>query len=642
MIQKIVAVIVFLSQVLTSFTLSVQNPQVNDIDYGGIPSVEPAVTEWLTLAGDGQSDYVILKGADCSPAEATAAAELQKYIYAISGHEFEITQDTARVRDREILVGQTNRETQFGFDIDRKALGEEGFKIKVCGEKLFIAGGGPRGTLYGVYDFLEQCLGCRWYTPEVEVIPEAATVKIDAALDYSEKPVFEYRYQDWNCTLDEAWRVKQKMNEGVYSPEYAGGVFYANGCHSMGSLVPESLFEEHPEYFSYREDKDERTLDQRCLTNPGVLAVTIESARAALLASPGARMVSVTQNDNGNYCQCKNCKASDALYGGPSGTNIWFVNQVADALKEEFPGVNVETFAYQYTRKPPAESIVPRENVVVRLCSIECCFSHPLEECGHLRIKSENRLSEFPFIELDSPSGRFEPVESSFANDVKGWSAICENLYIWDYTTNFLMYLNLYPNFQVLSPNMRFFAANNVKGVFEEGNAASKSGEFGELRAYILAKLLWDPDCDVEALMDDFLKGYYGEASAPYIKEYIDFITSKTLNTGQHLYIFQWQNEGLYFTPAERKRIDALWDAAEQNAGSERQLNDIKRSRLSFRLYKSCQLMDEFSPMRLLTRVKENEKLYNDIVAAGITDLTLSGPITSEPNFWLTPVDWSD
>ena len=636
--DKLVSIIVALSQILTSFTLGVFNQQVNPIDYGGTPYVAPVVVEWLTLVENGESDYVIIKGANCSPSENTAANELQKYIGNISGKTLEVTQDTARIRDNEILVGRTNREAQFGFAIDREALGDEGFQIEVIGSKLFIAGGELRGTLYGVYDFLEKSLGCRWFTPQTEVIPENTTIKIDARLNYSEKPVFEYRYQDWNCTLNESWVVKQKMNEGARSPAYGGSVFYANGCHSMSSLLPESYFEEYPEYFSYREDQAAWTTDQRCLTNPDVLAIVIRNVRAALLASPTAKIVSITQNDNGNYCQCEHCKAMDELYGGPSGTNIWFVNQVAAALEDEFPDVQFDTFAYQYTRTPPT-GIVPRDNVVVRLCSIECCFAHPLEECGIMRIRSEHRLDKFPFIELDSPAARRANVEPTFAQDMKGWSDICKNLYAWDYTTNFMMYLNIFPNFQVLQPNMQFFAANNVKGVFEEGNAASVSGEFGELRAYILAKLLWDPTADVEYLMDDFLKGYYGEDSAQYIKEYIDIITNKTLNTDQHIYIFQWQYEGLYFTAKERKHIDELWDAAEEHAGSAQQLADIQRSRLSFRVYKANLYMDEFFPLNI-NRLKENEKLYNDILDAGITYMTLGGPISTEPNFRLTPTDW--
>jgi len=627
MFAEVLSFLLSVAQIISGFSLGMIFTERSPVNYGGAPYVEPAVTEWLTIVNNGESDYVIIKGTNCSPSEVTAANELQHYIRQISGATLEVINDTAGVREREILVGKTNREGSSSYIVDRTALGDEGFTVMVTGEKLVIAGGELRGTLYGVYNFLEQNLGCRWFMPELEVIPQNSTIKIDAKLSYTQKAYFEYRDDYWNSAFNAEWKAKHKINSnngGFLGAQYGGGISYADFCHSMDRMVPVSYFEEHPEYFSYREDVGQWTTHQRCLTNPDVLAITIANARATLLANPQAKIMSITQNDNGEYCQCPSCKAMDEMYGGPSGTNIWFVNQVAQALESEFPQIGFDTFAYQYTRKPPV-NIVPRDNVIVRLCSIECCFAHPLEDCGH---------------ERNEPiSQRFCDIESSFAEDIKGWSEICDRLYIWDYTTNFNLYLNMFPNFQVLSPNMQFFVDNNVKGVFEQGNyTGGKSGEFGELRAYILAKLLWDPYCDVEYHMMDFMRAYYGENSAQYIKEYLDIITNKTINT-DHLFIFDWHYQGTYYTAQERKLMDELWDAAEENAGNTEQLENIQRSRLSYRFYKANILMDEFSALKL-SRVKENERLYNDLGRFGIARLSEHGPYTDTPNFWLTPVDW--
>lgn len=138
--------------------------------------------------------------------------------------------------------------------------------------------------------------------------------------------------------------------------------------------------------------------------------------------------------------------------------------------------------------------------------------------------------------------------------------------------------------------------------------------------------------------MIDFMNAYYGENSAQYIKEYLDIITNKTIKT-DHLFIFDWHYQGTYYTAKERKLMDELWDAAEDNAGSPEQLENIQRSRLSYRFYKANILMDEFLAIKL-SRVKENERLYNDLGRLGITRMTEHGPYTDTPNFWLTPVDW--
>lgn len=629
MFSEIMALLLSVVQIVSSFALGVIHTQVSPVEYGGIPFEEPVVSRWLTLIEGGESDYVIVKGAECAPSENEAASQLQEYLYRVSGKRLEISTDMSRVREREILVGKTNREGG-GYTVDRKALGDEGFCVMVHEQKLIIAGGELRGTLYGVFNFLEQQLGCRWFTPELEVIPASPTVKIDADLNYKQTAYFEYRDDYWNSAFNADWKVRHKINSnngGFLGEHYGGGISYADFCHSMDRMVPIAYFEEHPEYFSYREDVGQWTTHQRCLANPDVLALTIQNARASILAHPHAKIMSITQNDNGEYCQCPDCKASDALYGGPSGTNIWFVNQVAAALEAEFPQVAFDTFAYQYTRQPSV-NIVPRDNVIVRLCSIECCFTHPLAECGH---------------ERNEPIGEmFRPKDSSFARDIRGWADICDRLYIWDYTTNFNLYLNLFPNFHVLSPNMQFFVDNNVKGVFEQGNyTGGKSGEFGELRAYILAKLLWDPYCDVEYHMMDFMRAYYGVEAADAIKDYIDTITNKSVNT-DHLFIFDWHYQGCYFTKAERRRIDALWDAAENSAADGFQRDNVRRSRLSWRHHKANMMLDEFSYLNPLKHYRENEKLYNDIVELGITRLTETRPLTQTPNFWLRPVEWKD
>jgi hypothetical protein len=116
---------------------------------------------------------------------------------------------------------------------------------------------------------------------------------------------------------------------------------------------------------------------------------------------PDADVISVSQDDNQQYCECENCRVIDEREGSPSGTMIYFVNKVA----EQFPDKMISTLAYQYTRKAP-EHIKPAENVLITLCSIECDRSAPIEEkCA------------------------------DFAEDLVAWGKLTDNVRIWDYTT---------------------------------------------------------------------------------------------------------------------------------------------------------------------------------------------------------------
>ncbi|MEG0767338.1 MAG: DUF4838 domain-containing protein, partial [Clostridia bacterium] len=284
--------------------------------------------------------------------------------------------------------------------------------------------------------------------------------------------------------------------------------FY-NFHHSFDELVPpQTYFASHPEYFSLVDGKRLGEQTQLCLTNPDVLALCIERVQHWLAENPDCRVFSVAQNDWDHHCQCPACRAMEEAEESPAGPMIWFVNQVAEALEKVRPEVLIHTFAYQYTRKAP-KHVRPRPNVIVRLCTIACCFSHPLD--GELR---------HPTAWTADASTRPHPQcacvgETKFRDDLQAWSKICDRLYVWDYVTNFNNYLMPFPNLDVLQANLQFFARLGVRGVLEQGDYAhGGGGNLAELQAYLQAKLLWNPECDLEAHLQDFLAGYYGRGSA--------------------------------------------------------------------------------------------------------------------------------
>ena len=225
-----------------------------------------------------------------------------------------------------------------------------------------------------------------------------------------------------------------------------------------------------------------------------------------------------------------------------------------------YPNVIIDTLAYDYTQTAPKVT-KPAENVCIRLCTFHCHFTHPLNDptC------SEN---------------------ARFCKDLEEWSKICDNIHIWDYTTNFAYYVPTYANLHVLQANMQFFAEHNVKGIFTQGNRNGPSGEFGELRAYLLAKLTMDPYMGEEkyyALMDEFLEAYYGEGWA-YIRMYIDK-TSEMYEVGcGNMYMHPFER-----LPAERfiemqQVFTEWWDRAEALADDAHKDN-VHRSGLQWRWF---------------------------------------------------------
>jgi hypothetical protein len=224
---------------------------------------------------------------------------------------------------------------------------------------------------------------------------------------------------------------------------------------------------------------------------------------------PDAQFISISQNDWYGRCECENCRRVEEQEKSPAGPLLRFVNAVAEDIEKEFPDVLVETLAYQYTRQPPALTR-PRDNVVIRLCSIECSFVQPL---------------------ADGPQN--EP----FRSDIQGWSKIANRLYVWDYVTNFSSYILPHPNMRVLGPNIRFFVDHHVIGLFEQGDAGSSVGHFVRLRAWLISQLMWNPDLDERALIREFMQGYYGPA-APHLLEYLEIVHDAAERSGVYLRCF--------------------------------------------------------------------------------------------------------
>jgi len=444
----------------------------------------------ITIAKDGTAKAVIVVTDTDEPVQ-HAAAELAEFLQQITGDTFEISHSAAPGKSRLLVGPGAARLAQADFSAD--GLDAEGVVIRNVGDDLILAGGDPRGTLYAVYTFLEDHLGCRWWSSNVSTIPKIPTM-IVGHLNTRYCPVLEYREPYWFDAFDADWAVRNKANgqRPALDIKRGGKHTYQGFVHTFNALIPpDTYFKDHPEWFS--EIKGKRTVQrtQLCLTNESMYHELLKNLKTQLRSNPDATIASVSQNDWHGNCRCASCAAIDKAELSPAGLMLRFVNRVAADIEDEFPNVAISTLAYQYTRKPPFIT-KPRSNVIVRLCSIECSFSTPL---------SDER-------------------NKAFRDDIVGWSKICDRLYIWDYTTNFSHHIMPHPNLRVLGPNVKFFVDHSVKGIFEQGAYTTNGAEMAELRAWVLAKLLWDPSRDGQALIDEFITGYYGPAG-PHIKNYL-------------------------------------------------------------------------------------------------------------------------
>ncbi len=510
----------------------------------------------LLLADQGRSDYKIVLADDASPSTKYAATELQKYLKDIAGAELPIVSDKSKFGKREIILGDNAHLNRLGVPIDFKKLGNEGYVLRTSGQRLVIAGGALRGNLYGVYGLLEDHLGCRWFTPSVSRIPRQTRLAL-GPLDETQIPRLEYREPYVRDCLDGDWCARNRLNGTAASlgEKHGGKTVYFGFVHTFNSLIPpEQYYDAHPEYFSEVKGRRLKDKSQLCCTNEEVIRLVTEKIRQWMREHPEAQIFSISQNDWFNFCQCAKCSALAESEGSQIAPVLAMVNRVAEAVEKEFPDKAIDTLAYQWTRKPP-QTLRPRPNVIVRLCSIECCFSHPLATCD----SKEN---------------------ADFRRDTEDWSKICNRLWVWDYTTSFADFLVPFPNLRVLNDNIRFYADHHVTGIFEEDDYISPDGELSALGGYMMAKFLWNPDYDENKAMNEFLGGVYGAAASP-IRRYIDLIHDKVEKENIHVRI--WVHaDAPYLTDDLLAQSDKLWSEAETAVANDpARLEQVQLARMS-------------------------------------------------------------
>ena len=481
-----------------------------------------APADELILAENGHSAYQIVLADHASPSTKHGAEELQTFLHQIAGVTLPIVSDQQPQSAKEIILGDNAHLQRLGVAIDFAALGQEGYVIRTVGESLVIAGGALRGTMYGVYGFLEDHEGCRWFAPGVSRIPKQARLAI-GPIDERQVPVLEYREPFVADCLDGDWCARNRMNSsaGRLEAKHGGKVKIWNIAHSWQWLMPaDKYFDAHPEYFSLVGGKRQKEHPQLCCTNPDVIRICTEEIRKLMREQPDFTVYGVSQNDWNNHCECANCQSLAEQEGSQIAPGLQLANRVAEGVAKDFPDKIVQTLAYSWSRKPP-KHMRPHPNVVVMLCSIECCFSHPLNTCS-------------------------TDLNQAFCKDIEAWSKVAPRLWVWDYTTDFAHFLMPFPNHHVLAPNIRYFVAHNVKGIFEEDNTDSPNGELAALDGYVMAKLLWNPNADANRAMDEFLEAFYGQAAKP-IRTYIDRLHDHMEQENIHVNIWATPDQSLSF-----------------------------------------------------------------------------------------------
>ncbi|MEE3373275.1 MAG: DUF4838 domain-containing protein [Planctomycetota bacterium] len=457
------------------------------------------------------------------PHERYAASEFQQVFALATRAKLPIVSTPTKPSRQRIYIGNSAALRKSTLAIDASELATEEHRIVIRQGQLAIVGGGTRGTLYGVYTFLEDFLGVRFLTVDHTHAPQ---VPLDTPLprtDRKYRPRFTYRYAAYQINPQNPdFAARLRCNTVTPQPRLGGNTPIGLAGHSFYRQVPWNKYSKtFPEYFGLRNGItiQKQYEAQLCLTNPDVLQIVTKAVLDELAANPTQRSIAVSQNDWGHKCTCDRCEAIDRREESGAGSLLRFVNVVATRVAESHPDVAVGTLAYYYSQKPP-KTIRARDNVYIQLTSHDCSITDPIATSDY-------------------------PASATFRRDLAGWGRIAKRVHLWYYNTDFAMYHMPIPNMLTLGPNIRYFAAQGVTGVFAQSVFNAPHAGLNDLMNYLTARLLWNPDADSDALMNEFLLLHYGDAGH-LIRDYIDRIHSAAAEQGiQHGWVGHARHYGI-------------------------------------------------------------------------------------------------
>ena len=455
--------------------------------------------------------------------------------------------------------------------VEKTDLNKDFISIDYKDSLITISANNKRNLYYATYDFIEKFLNVNWLSNDFTYHEDLKSINFPKNYSYYfEPPVLTRTVHSKLFYNDSVFADKLKVTNEAF-PRYVPSA----RVHTFHRFLPyEVFYDKNPEYYALRNGK--RLPTQLCLTNTDVLKIVKDSVNSFFNKFPNSDVISVSQDDNTQYCQCDKCSKIDNQEGSPAGTMIHFVNAVA----ESFPNKTISTLAYQYTRKPP--KVKPIENVLITLCSIECNRSVPIE----LGCKD-------------------------FSSDLKGWSQLTDNIRIWDYTTQFTNFLAPFPNWGTIKPNINLFVDNNAKWIFEQHS--NNDSELFELRSYIMAKLLWNPNLDFQTLLNEFNNKYYGNGGK-YISEYVNSIQNQIDNTSFFLFLYGDPSQGFdsFLSPENLLNYDILFNKALSSVELDSEYyKRILRSKISIDYAVLESYRKNFSDLYQLTKTENDIKSIN-------------------------------
>jgi hypothetical protein len=469
---------------------------------------ESAPGPYNILSVSGKAKAVIITPALPSWLEEFAANELQKYFEKISQAKIPLKKETDYHENAfPIFIGRTAMSEESGLIPGEEETGRDGFLIRSLKKGVVIRGANDLGTLFAVYELLERYFGVRWFMPGEEYIPVAGKLKI-GRINLKYKPSFTNRWVGRG-----EWPLHQRMNAYVTADGKPVGINWKWHFHTFVTLIsPDIYYSVHPEYFAMvngeRKVTESRTHgNQLCTSNPEVIRELARNLIDTLDKEPGIEIVTLSPNDGGGFCECEKCCALDEpgrdWFARYSNRLAVFNKAVSGIVKKKHPDVMIKVGAYAMYARPPLDpEYKPEDNQIIQLCHLYFCHNHPL---GSNMCKTG---------ETYEPKGEYMP-NQEFEKILDQWLKLSKHVYIYEYySVGGMARANLpWPMIHTMRTDIPYYHKKGVEGFYtqQSDNLFYRLG----LNFYVAAKLCWNADLDVDALLNDYFEKFYGPSAIP-------------------------------------------------------------------------------------------------------------------------------
>jgi hypothetical protein len=434
----------------------------------------------LTL-NDGKTSAPIILRAAAGPWERRAADDLAKYMAMMTGLRPRILPE-AGAHATAIFLGGAAVSADAGLADELRRVAKrkpvvqaDAIVVRRAGNRLFVVGSNDESHYFAAA-WLLQHWGCRWYMPGAfgEHIPRRPCLSVHQ-LDHVHAPPFEVRHYwlSWNAdsTGADEFRHRNYMSDarlpgaGQVLDTYTAALAPVGGSHFNVPFADPATAEHvagrvEPEYAAGR--------DISLAIADGVYSNEDPRDRALV-------------------------REYDRFMMRPSLTDamLTLYNEVARILRRRHPSSRsrIGGLAYANVTLPPRLVREVEPHLVMWIAPIDIDPNHA----------------------MDDPRS---PPRQAYRGIVQGWAAAMKGrVAIYDYDQAMLVWRDLpNPSHQVFARDVKVYREAGILGFGTESRGAFATTF---LNLFFRGQLMWDPDADHKALLEEFYGNFYGTAAEP-------------------------------------------------------------------------------------------------------------------------------